>query len=110
MPPSIELLKLIADKLVDSQYLPYILRNGWDYFPGPVKETIKHPIDMPLITSKINDNMYATMDDFRFDISSMLGNIRFFFGDDSLPATQVDKLEEDLHNVWQLEEDFDFRK
>ena len=73
-------------------------------------EKLKHPIDMHMIFSNIDHNIYATMNDFRTDISLMWNNIRLFSGNNSHPAIQVNKLEQDLSYVWQPQENVDLLK
>ena len=105
MPPSKDLIRLIAEKLLYSEYLPYILRQRWPIlYPPDYQDKIKHVMDMSTIFIYIDNNEYETMEQFQSDVMLMWDNVRCFLGNDSYPAKQADKLELDLSYVWERHE------
>lgn len=106
MPPSIDLLKLIADQLLHSEYLPYILRKGC-YFKYPLgyECVIKHDMDMRRIFQKLDAGEYTKMSQFRSDLLLMWSSVRMFFGSKSYETARVNKLDQDLSLLQQLKMD-----
>ena len=105
MPPCKDLMNLIADRLLHSEYLPFILRKTWDIkYPLGYECIIKNRMDMHTIFENIDKNAYRTMSQFCDDIMLMWSNVRLFFGPESHPTKQVDKLEQDLSYVLNLQD------
>lgn len=63
-------------------------------------DEIKEPMDLQTMTTKLNENSYATMEDFARDMESIFRNCRTFNPPTTYPVACADTLERAFKKEW----------
>lgn len=92
--------KLIIEKLIISNDLPYFLKDDRNNLFEDFENIIKHPMTIKIMNRKLNDNEYENIDMFKGDLDLLWTNAYLIYGKDSAVSKSVMSLENELNNIW----------